>query len=205
MMQTDWHRRAERLAIFTIFYNVIEGLVSVLFGIREGSVALAGFGADSFIEVGSAFVVLWRLRAGKDENREPRGLRIIGRLFLLLALLTALGSGLQLWRRSPPDTTIPGVVISLASLSFMFWLWRAKLEAGKSLGSATILGDAACSLACIKLSVVLLAGSLVYTIFPALWWVDSFAALVLSALIAHEGWEILSGCGDCCRPGMPAS
>lgn len=196
-MQPDWHRRAERLAIFTISYNMIEGLVSVLFGIREGSVALAGFGADSFIEVGSALVVLWRLRAGKDENREPRALRIIGLLFLLLALLTALGSGLQLWRRSPPDTTIPGVVISLASLSFMFWLWRAKLEAGKALGSATILGDAACSLACIKLSCVLLAGSLVYAFFPMLWWADSTAALVLSALIAHEGWEMLRGEGSC--------
>lgn len=200
MIETDWHRRAERLAVFTISYNLIEGLVSVLFGIREESVALAGFGADSFIEVGSAFVVLWKLRADKDENREPRALRVIGLLFLSLALLTALGSGLQLARRSPPDTAIPGVAISLASLSFMFWLWRAKLDAGKALGSPTILGDAACSLACIKLSVVLLAGSLAYALFPAMWWVDSAAALVLSVLIAREGWEMLSGQGECCRP-----
>lgn len=200
MTRLDWRRRAKRLAFFTVAYNLIEGLVSVLFGLREESVALAGFGADSFIEVGSAFVVLWRLRAAVDEDREPRALRVIGLLFLLLALLTALGSGWQLWRRSPPTTTIPGVLISLASLSFMFWLWRAKLAAGKALGSPAILGDAACSLACIKLSLVLLAGSLAYALFPALWWADSAAALLLSALIAREGREMLSGDGDCRCP-----
>ncbi|MEK7389873.1 MAG: cation transporter [Elusimicrobiota bacterium] len=202
----DWNRRAQRLAFFTVAYNLIEGLVSVIFGVREESVALAGFGIDSFIEVGSALVVLWRLRGGQDEDREPRALRVIGGLFLLLALLTAIGSGLQLWRRSPPETTVPGVVISLASLSFMVWLWRAKREAGQALGSPTILGDAACSLACIKLSIVLLVGSLVYALFPILWWSDSAAALLLCALISREGWEMLRGEGSCgCSQEEPIS
>ncbi|MBI4376149.1 MAG: cation transporter [Elusimicrobia bacterium] len=198
----DWHRRVERLAVFTVSYNLIEGLASVIFGVRAESVALAGFGADSFIEVGSALVVLWRLR-GRHEDREARAIKAIGYLFLLLAALTSLGSGLQLWRHSPPDTTLPGCIISLASLSFMFWLWRAKLDAGRALKSPTVLGDAACSLACIKLSVVLLVGSMVYMVAPALWWADSAAALILCALIAREGFEMLREEGSCCCPEAP--
>lgn len=201
----DWTRRAKRLALFTVSYNLVEGLVSVAFGVRGESVALAGFGVDSFIEVGSALVVLWRLRGAVGEDRERRAARSIGVLFLFLATLTALGSTFQLWRRAPPDTTMPGIVISLASLSFMFWLWRAKLETGKALASSAILGDAACSLACIKLSIVLLAGSLVYAMLPVLWWADSIAALILSALIAREGWEMFSGDSDCCCPKTSAS
>lgn len=196
----DWTRRAERLALFTVSYNLVEGLVSVAFGVRGESVALAGFGVDSFIEVGSALVVLWRLRGTVGEDRERRAARSIGVLFLFLATLTALGSTFQLWRRAPPDTTMPGIVISLASLSFMFWLWRAKLEAGRALGSSTVLNDAACSLACIKLSGVLLAGSAIYTLVPAMWWADSAAALVLCALIAREGAEMLRGEDGCGCP-----
>jgi divalent metal cation (Fe/Co/Zn/Cd) transporter len=169
--------------------------------VREESVALAGFGADSFIEVGSALVVLWRLRGGQ-EDREAKATKAIGFLFLLLATFASLGSLLQLWRRSPPDTTLPGVIISLASLSFMFWLWRAKLDAGRALKSSTVLGDAACSLACIKLSLVLLVGSLVYMIAPGLWWADAVAALLLCTLIAREGLELVRG-EDCCCSEAP--
>ncbi|MCM2304195.1 MAG: cation transporter [Elusimicrobia bacterium] len=185
--------RAILLSWFTIAYNLIEGAVSIYFGIADDSIALAGFGADSFIEVFSAALVLWRFRAeegagkGLPVERERRATLGIGVLFVLLAAGTAAGALAQLRAGGRPETTLPGLVISAASLSFMFYLWRAKLAVARALDSCTVLKDADCSLACITLSGVLLAGSAVFLAAPGLWWADSAAALVLALLIAREG------------------
>lgn len=162
------------------------------FGLADESMALFGFGADSFIEVGSALIVLWHLKehtgcATARLKRERKAALAIGILFVLLALGTISGSLLQLVAKRRPDTSIPGLFISCISLTFMFWLWRAKLRAAKALDSRTLEGDAKCSLACIQLSCVLFAGSLIYWIAPNLWWADAGAALILSAFIAKEG------------------
>ncbi len=197
-----WTKRARFLAYFTLAYNIIEGLVSMGFGVAEESLALFGFGADSFIEVGSALIVLWRLQAGFKSKtvcestriqRERKAALGIGALFVLLALGTVTGAILQLREGGHPETTWPGLVISVISLSFMFWLWRAKLAAAKALDSRSLEGDAACSLACIQLSCVLFAGSLIYVIVPSLWWVDASAALLLALFIAREGIQSIRG------------
>lgn len=187
-----WLRYARRLAIFTLVYNVVEGLVAMGFGLSEGSMALFGFGADSFIEVGSALIVLWRLRdetgcANTRLQRERKATLGIGILFVLLAAGTLIGSVMQLASRHHPGTSVPGLVISSASLLFMVALWRAKLRAAKALDSRSLEGDAACSLACIQLSTILFLGSLIYLLAPALWWADAVAALLLAALITREG------------------
>lgn len=187
-----WLAHARTLAWVTIAYNLLEGLVSMGFGAADNSIALFGFGADSFIEVGSAVLVLWRLRADQGcadtlVQRERRATRGIGILFLLLAIGTAIGAVVQLITHRHPGTTLPGVVISVASLLFMAWLWRAKLRVARALDSRTLEGDAACSLACIQLSCVLFVGSVIFVLWPALWWVDALAALVLSGFIAKEG------------------
>ena len=163
------------------------------FGWADDSMALFGFGADSFIEVGSALLVLWRLRgdevgcASERLQRERRAAMGIGSLFVLLALGTSIGAVFQLVSHHHPETTVPGLLVSVLSLGFMFWLWKSKLRAAKALDSRSLEGDAACSLACIQLSTVLFAGSLTFLLAPALWWIDAGAALVLSAFIAREG------------------
>jgi divalent metal cation (Fe/Co/Zn/Cd) transporter len=183
------------LSWFTICYNVVEGVVSMAFGYAENSVALFGFGADSFIEVASAFLVLWRFRGETGEGgplsleRERKTTLGIGLLFLLLAVGALAGGAIQLWQHSHPETTMPGLIVSALSLSFMFFLWKAKRNVGQALGSTTVMKDAACSLACIQLSAVLFAGSLVFMIAPSFWWADSAAAIILSGFIAKEGWE----------------
>lgn len=184
------------LSWFTIAYNLLEGLVSVWFGLSDGSMALAGFGADSFIEVFSAMLVLWRFRseaagACVPVERERRATLGIGALFVALAAATAAGALLQLRDGGHPRTTAPGLVISCLSLGFMFFLWRAKARLAVELDSATVLKDAACSLACIKLSSVLLLGSLLFLASPALWWTDAAAAMSLSLLIGFEGVETI--------------
>jgi divalent metal cation (Fe/Co/Zn/Cd) transporter len=185
--QVDWRRRALWLSALTIGYNLAEGLVSMAFGWADDSVALFGFGADSFIEVASALLVLWKLLDHGNLERERKATRSIGWLFLALALGIAGGALLQLTTRVHPPTTLPGLVISALSLTFMVFLWRAKLRVARALDSATVEADAACSLACIQLSVVLFAGSLLFLLLPALWWVDAAAALGLALLIGKEG------------------
>lgn len=178
---------------------MLEGLVSIYFGISDDSMALVGFGADSFIEVFSAMLVLWRLRAEAGVSskltidRERKATLGIGALFVALALVTAISTIIQVRSARHPETTVPGLVISLLSLSFMVFLWRAKLRVAEGLDSSTVLKDAECSLACIKLSAVLLIGSLLFVIAPALWWADAAAAGFLSALILHEGIGTIRG------------
>ncbi|MBP1773892.1 MAG: hypothetical protein H6P99_3055 [Holophagaceae bacterium] len=183
----DWRRRALWLSALTIVYNLAEGLVSMAFGWADDSIALFGFGADSFIEVASALLVLWKLLDHGNLARERKATRAIGWLFLALTAGIAGGALLQLTAQRHPPTTVPGLVISLLSLSFMVFLWRAKLQAARALDSATVAADAACSLACIQLSLVLFAGSLLFLVVPTLWWVDATAALGLALLIGKEG------------------
>jgi divalent metal cation (Fe/Co/Zn/Cd) transporter len=194
-----WERRAWALAWTTVLYNLLEGAVSIAFGAADDSVALWGFGADSLIEVASAVLVMVRLRHGftaRATEAERRATLGIGGLFALLAVVVAGGALLQLLRGEHPPTTLPGLVIASLSLSFMVFLWRAKLRAAVALDSAALRSDAACSLACIQLSAVLFGGSLLFMLHPALAWVDAAAALVLALLIGREGFQTLRAARD---------
>ena len=190
----DWSRRARVLAGLTIGWNVVEGLVSMAFGFTEESVALFGFGLDSWVEVASAAVVWWKLTrppgcATTRKSQERTATRWISALFLVLAGATTVGAVAQLTAGHHPASTLPSLVVSVVSLAMMGFLWRAKKAAATALDSRTLEMDAACSLACIQLSAVLFAGSLLYLALPALWWADGLAALALSAFIGREGWE----------------
>ncbi|MFN7147371.1 MAG: cation transporter, partial [Myxococcota bacterium] len=190
----DWQGRALWLARATIAWNLVEGVVAMGFGWAEESVALFGFGVDSWVEVGSASIVYWRLTrapgcATTTKQRERAATRRISALFLVLAVGTAVGAVARLVTGGVPDSSVPALVVSVVSLAFMAFLWRAKVAAATALDSPALAMDAACSRACITLSVVLLAGSLVHALVPALGWADAVAALVLAGLIAREGWE----------------
>jgi divalent metal cation (Fe/Co/Zn/Cd) transporter len=190
----DWERRALWLARATMAWNLLEGLVAMGFGIQEESVALFGFGVDSWVEVGSAGVVYWKLTkktgsAITRKNQERRATRLISGLFLALAAATAFGGAAQLVTGAHPDSSIPSLIVSVVSLSFMFFLWRAKKATALALNSKALLMDAACSRACIQLSAVLFVGSVLFVLAPALWWADAIAALGLGVLIGREGLE----------------
>ena len=201
MTVPDWRRRALWLSGLTIAYNLVEGLVSMRFGWTDDSVALFGFGADSFIEVASALLVLWKLMDHGNLARERKATTAIGWLFLWLGAGVAGGALLQLAARSHPPTTLPGLIIAALSLSFMVFLWRAKLRAARALDSANVAADAACSRACIQLSAVLFLGSLLYLVVPALWWADATAALILALLIAREGYGMVRAARSECFTG----
>jgi divalent metal cation (Fe/Co/Zn/Cd) transporter len=204
------YARASLLALVTIFYNLLEGLVSVFFGLQDETVALFGFGVDSFVEVISG-VGIWhmmrRLRASADgegaDAFERTALRVTGAAFYLLAaglLLTAVANFLQ---GRAPESTFWGVVVAAVSIVSMWLLIRLKVAVGRALGSAAILADAACTRACLALSFVLLAASLGYEA-TGLRHLDTLGALVIAALAWREGREAFEkarggscGCGGC--------
>jgi divalent metal cation (Fe/Co/Zn/Cd) transporter len=198
-------RHGRRLEYFTIAWNALEGLVAVVAGAIAGSISLVGFGIDSFIEVTSGSVLLWRMSVDAEVHRrelnERRALKILGVCFLLLAAYIAYESALDLWSRRAPEHSIPGIVLACVSLAVMPVLSRAKRKVGTALGSAAMHADAKQTEFCTYLSAILLAGLLLNALF-GLWWADLVAALIMVPIIAKEGIEGLQGkaCDEC--PGQ---
>ena len=196
-------RHGRRLEYFTIAWNALEGLVAVVAGAIAGSISLVGFGIDSFIEVTSGSVLLWRMSVDAEVHRrelnEKRALRIVGACFLLLAAYIAYEYALDVRSRRAPEHSIPGIVLACVSLVVMPLLSRAKRKVGRALGSAAMHADAKQTQFCTYLSAILLAGLLLNTLF-GLWWADPVAGLVMVPIIAKEGIEGLQGraCADGC-------
>lgn len=182
------------LAVFTIGYNLLEGLVSVFFGISDEALTLFGFGVDSFIEVMSGVGILAMIIRIRQNPQTPRSqfeqtaLRVTGTAFYLLAGGLALTAVYNLVTGHKPQTTLPGLLISVISIAVMWTLVMGKRRAGRALNSEPILSDANCTLVCIYMSIVLLASSLIYEL-TGLGFVDSIGALGLIWFSYHEGKE----------------
>jgi divalent metal cation (Fe/Co/Zn/Cd) transporter len=199
-METYSNRRlfqiAFLLSLFTIAANILEGLVSMGFGARDETLALFGFGVDSFIEVisaaGIAWMILriWRNPSSPRSRFEVTALRITGAAFYLLAAGLVLGAAVNIVAGRRPETTVWGMVISLISLSVMIGLFRTKRSVGGRLHSAPILADAKCTLVCIYMSIVLLVSSLLFAL-TGLGFLDSLGALGLAWFSFGEGREFL--------------
>jgi len=200
--RTAFVRRGRRLEYFTIGWYAVEGLVAVATGLLAGSISLLGFGIDSFIEVTSGSVLLWRMSVDADERKrqqnETIALRIVGISFLSLAAYIAYESIADLWLKRAPEHSVPGIVLACASLVVMPLLSRAKRTVGHALGSAAMHADAKQTEFCTYLSAILLVGLLLNALF-GLWWADPLAAAVMIPIIAKEGVEGLRGkaCNDC--------
>ena len=195
--------RGRRLEYFTIAWNSLEGLIAVIAGAFAGSISLVGFGIDSFIEVTSGAVLLWRMSVDADvdrrERNERRALKIVGACFLALTAYITYESARDLWSKKAPEHSIPGIILACVSLLVMPLLSRAKRKVGRALGSAAMHADAKQTEFCTYLSAILLIGLLLNTLF-GLWWADPVAALIMVPIIVKEGIDGLQGkaCDDCC-------
>jgi divalent metal cation (Fe/Co/Zn/Cd) transporter len=159
-------------------------------GALAGSISLVGFGIDSFMEVTSGGVLLWRMSVDADvrkrERREKLSLRIVGVCFLALAAYVGYESIVDLISRKAPEHSIPGIILACVSLVVMPLLSRAKKKVGTELGSAAMHADAKQTDFCVYLSVILLLG-LVLNAALGWWWADPAAALIMVPIIAKEG------------------
>jgi cation diffusion facilitator family transporter len=193
-------RRGLRLALFTVIWNVLEGAIAVASGIMAGSIALVGFGIDSFIETTSAVVVGWRFSyemrdrlPAQIEKAEAWSARIAGALLLALAFYILLDSSRRLiCIGHEPEPSMVGIALTAVSLAVMPLLGRAKLRIAERLDSKALRADAYESITCAWLSATTLAG-LVVNAASGWWWADPLAALVLTPLIVREGLEGLGG------------
>jgi divalent metal cation (Fe/Co/Zn/Cd) transporter len=200
-------RRGQWLTWATLGYNSLEGLLSVGAGLLAGSIALIGFGADSFIEVTASIAAIWRLHVDADPQRragaERRTLQVIGLCFLALAVYVTVGGARSLILRTTPNESLLGIAIAAASLVVMPLLARAKRRVATALASRAIRAEARQTDICMYLSAILLGGLGLNALF-GWWWADPLAALAMAPFIAWEGREALrgrAGCDDCLEDG----
>ena len=181
-------------AVFSIVYNIGEGLISTYLGYEDESLALFGFGSDSFIEVisgiGIAYMII-RIQKSKISDRgnfERTALRITGFAFYALVLGLVITSIYNILSGNNPITTFWGVVISTISILVMWLLVAGKRKVGIKLNSAPILADANCTMVCVYMSIILLISSGIYEL-TSIPYIDSMGTLGLSYFAYKEGKE----------------
>ena len=190
-------RRAVRWEQLTIGYNVVEGIIAITAGLIAGSVALVGFGFDSWIEVAAATVVLVRLRSeirGDQFNpdKERRALRFIAVTFFVLAAYVVFEGVRDLIENARPNTSVVGIVLTGVSIVIMPWLAALKRRAGEEMNSRLVIADAAETKLCAWLSVSTFAGLLAFAIVG--WtWIDPVAGFIIAAFAIKEGREAWEG------------
>jgi hypothetical protein len=192
--ERKWYNVAFALGIFTILYNLAEGIISTWLGFEDETLALFGFGVDSFIEMISGTGIIYmilRVRQNPGSNRsdfERTALRITGISFYLLVLGLVLSALLVFYTGRTPHTTFWGVIISSISILVMLALIYGKIKAGNVLRSDAILADANCTKVCIYMSCVLLASSGIYEL-TGFAYADVLGTLGLAWFSYKEGKE----------------
>jgi divalent metal cation (Fe/Co/Zn/Cd) transporter len=196
--------RALKLEYLTVGWNVVEGVIAVTAALLAGSVAILGFGIDSFVECAAAIIMIWRLRAERDhrvsheqlEAIEHRARKLVAGSLILLAGFVTLDAIGTLWAGDRPEFSAVGVALLSLSIAVMLWLARAKRRLAHELGSKAMEADAFQTTACWWLSVTALVGVGLNGLL-GWWWADPIAALAIAGLIARESRAAWQG-EACC-------
>jgi divalent metal cation (Fe/Co/Zn/Cd) transporter len=188
------------LSYLSIAIALLEAGLTIPVGLAAGSIALLGFGLDSFIEVGSSSAVLWGMAGRHDErrvHREQTSLKVVGALLLALAAYIAYDSLVSLVQHEHPQRSVFGIAVLALSLGAMIWLRRSKRAVAAELESDALAADAKQSEFCAYLSAIALVG-LTLNATLGLWWADPVAAIVMVPVIVREGIEAVQG-KKCCH------
>jgi divalent metal cation (Fe/Co/Zn/Cd) transporter len=190
-MQDALLARGLRLEYITLGWNVIGTVVVVAAAIAARSVALAGFGLDSLIEIFASVVVVWQLK-GVGQHRERRALRLIGGAFLALALYVLVQAARSLLTQAHPETSALGIAWLAATLISMLLLAWGKQRTGKQLENPVLMTEARVTLVDAYLAAAVLLGLLLNALI-GWWWADPVAGLVIVYYGVREGWHAWHG------------
>lgn len=197
-------RWANALALITIFYNLIEGIISVSFGYEDETIALFGFGVDSFVEVISG-IGIWhmirRMKQNSSENHdvfEKTALKVTGISFYILAAGLIATASVNLYQGNKPETTFWGIVVAGISILSMWLLIHYKMKIGRQFNSQALIADANCTRVCMYLSGVLLISSIGYEL-TGIGVLDSLGAVGIAVLSFREGREALEKAKGNCK------
>jgi divalent metal cation (Fe/Co/Zn/Cd) transporter len=182
------------LEYFTVGYNAVEAVLSILFGHIANSIALIGFGLDSVVESLSGMVLIWRLRqhgkvsAEKEQEIEKRATKFVAISFFVLGVYVLFQSVKKLALKEIPDPSLPGIIIAIASLAIMPVLALQKFDVGKKIQSQALMADSKETLACFFLSAALLLGLGSNYLF-GYWQADPIAGMIIVVFLFREGKE----------------
>lgn len=189
-------KKALFLEYFTVGYNILEGIVSILVGLGANSIALVGFGLDSFIESSCGGIMVWRLKkSGKvdkceEEKVEKKAIKLIAFSFFILAAYILYESVKKLYFLEIPEPSFWGIVITVVSILIMIPVFLLKNKIGRMKNLKSLVIDAKQSLVCMLLSVTVLLG-LGLNYFYGIWWADPAAALAIVGFLIKEGYSAL--------------
>lgn len=195
-MSSPLHGKALSLSYFTVGYNILEGIVSILAGLLAGSIALIGFGLDSFVESLSGSVMIWRfskherMSEEEEERIEAKAVRLIAYTFFILGVYVLYESVKKLYIHEMPDPSLFGIIIAIVSIIVMPILFYMKYRTGKTINSRSLVADSKQTLVCCILSVALLIG-LGLNYLYGFWQADPIVGLITVFFLVREGYLAL--------------
>ena len=192
------YKRALILSWLTVVYNILEGVISVIAGAMAGSIALLGFGLDSFVEALSGGIMVWRFSRGvnlseaEEERIEKKTERLVAYSFIILGLYILFESIKKLVTSAVPEPSPAGIIIVIISIILMPVLYHFKIKTARALNSRSLIADAKETIACMMLSVAVMLG-LGLNYVAGIWQADPIAGLLITGFLFKEGYEIISG------------
>ena len=198
MIESDSLRKTALILVLAgLLWNLIEAAVALWAGTRAGSVAILAFGLDSIIELFAGAVLVWRLRAEREESEaetaEIKSQKLLGLSFFFLAAYVVLHSGASLLGWLPePQPSLAGVLIVVASAVVMTGLYVGKMRIAERMQSRSLRAEAMESLFCDLQDLTILIGLGLNSLL-SWWWADPVSALLLVPLFVKEGLENVSG------------
>ena len=191
-------RRVKLLSWLSLAWMSIEGVVAVVAGIIASSVALIGFGLDSFIEGLASTIIIWRFTGNRvfSHAAEERAQRLVALQFFILAPYVGYEAIKALATAEHPDVSWVGIGLSIGSVIFMPMLGIAKQRLADEMGSAATAGEGRQNMLCAYLAGALLIGLLGNALVGA-WWLDAVVGLLIAGVAVREGIEAWRGEGCC--------
>jgi divalent metal cation (Fe/Co/Zn/Cd) transporter len=183
-------RRGLTLEYITLSWNLVGVAVLIAAAVAAGSVALAGFGLDSLIEIAASIVVVWQLKNAGDA-RERRALRLIGGAFIALAIYVAAQAAYTLIAAKHPHSSTLGIIWTAATVAVMLALAAGKNRTGRALKNPVLQTEGRVTLIDAYLAAAVLLG-LVLNAAAGWWWADPLAGLVIVYYGQREGRQALT-------------